>query len=79
MILNDNLFYPLCLLTFTIALNETKKSVMRFASSLHRQGAISFNSVILVQKDYINQIDSLCKSSSRFMKFLDEIFENMQW
>ncbi len=56
-----------------------QKNVMRFASSLHRQGAISFNSVILVQKDYINQIDSLCKSSSRFMKFLDEIFENVQW
>ncbi len=45
------------------------KNVMRFASTLHKQGAIYFNSVILVQKDYIHQIDSLCKSSSRFEIF----------
>jgi len=55
-----------------------EESLILFASLLHWQGAISFNSVILEQKDCINQIRSLYKSSSSFMKFPNEIFENTQ-
>jgi len=55
-----------------------EESIILFASLLHWQGAISFNSVILEQKDCINQIRSLYKSSSSFMKFPNEIFENTQ-